>query len=71
MLTSLSSYSTEYLIRYEKQQKSKVELTLSTFGKMTAFDLSFGSFIKLESKKDLTNNDQIRYKILQVLSTLN
>ena len=57
LLSSLSCYSEEYLIRYEKDHKLQIESVLSTFGATKAFDLSFGSFIKLDSDKELTPED--------------
>ena len=57
VLSSLSGYSAEYLIRYEKNQKKDVKSSLSKFGKLNEFELSFGSFIKLETNEDLSSEE--------------
>ncbi len=62
ILSSLSAYSEEYLVRYEKQQKISVEAAISTYGKLSYFDLSFGSFVKINSDKELSKDDQAQIK---------
>ena len=57
MLSSLTCYAEEYLIRYENQYKSQVQSTLSQHGSLRDFNLSFGSFIMLDSSKELNQNE--------------
>ena len=58
IFSSFSSFSAEYLIRYETPHKTQVEAILSKYGETKSFDLSFGSFIKLISKFNLNAIDQ-------------
>jgi thermitase len=62
MLSSLAGYSEEYLIRYEKQQKQQVQSVLSNYGSIKLFDLNFGSFIKLDSKNELSKEQENNIK---------
>lgn len=57
ILSSLTCFSEEYIIRYEYSKKTEVQSALLAYGETKPINVKFGSFYKLNSKAELSQQE--------------